>query len=897
MAASQPPTENLPAFNSTVFKDANTESLSLSKAQSLFLGRTGNPSSVASNTTFTGLLTVSKDSYFNGVRVGMGSNIDATNTCIGNGALSTNSSSTLNTGIGYNALNQSYGGSGNTALGANALSGITLNINNTCVGAGAGTANGIGSCTLIGNAAQAITGSANTVAVGQSANTGDKSVAVGGGANISGSTSTGVGYNAVSNHNFSTVLGYNTVSSANNQVVLGTAGETVICKGTTANGSLVADADIFVKGTIRAGMGVNTTNTTPSTSQQTAFGVGALVANNITAGSTAFGYNALNLYTGQSNFTTPTAVGSNALSKMVIGGYACAVGTNALLNATGTSNNAFGANAGAAITTGLANIFVGGDYPIGGSPSANGNKITTGDNNVFVGQEPTCAGIDTNNSIILGTKCTITGDNAVAIGYQVTAGANEIVLGGTGQTVLAKGTTANGSLVADADIFVKGTIRAGMGVNTTLTTPATSKQTAFGVGALVANNQVAGATAFGFNALNACIQSAGATANTAFGSNALSKVTGSGYNVAVGANALINCVGNVSTPESVANTAVGANAGISLTTGICNTFFGADAELTGNANKITTGERNTFIGHLPTCSGTSTKFSTILGASCTITGDNAVAIGYQVTAGANEIVLGGTGQTVLAKGTGTSITASGAISAVGAVTTTSISGMSARVYNLDEYNATASTPYVGALFQQGDTGALRILNNKAGGGTANATSLYIQTSKSDKTTVSSMIIASDNIQMNLPITLQSTYSAVAAAGQLGNVVVTSSTSFSVTTATAVSFASFSNLPAGVWAFSYTIDLTTAGGTVTATIQSLYMTLTNNGAYSTKVAYGGSTRTHNSIVYAIGDNPCFSSALTYSTTATTSFYPTFLISFTGAGATITANGYATATRIG
>ena len=686
MAASQPPTENLPAFNSTVFKDANTESLSLSKAQSLFLGRTGNPSSVASNTTFTGLLTVSKDSYFNGVRVGMGSNIDATNTCIGNGALSTNSSSTLNTGIGYNALNQSYGGSGNTALGANALSGITLNINNTCVGAGAGTANGIGSCTLIGNAAQAITGSANTVAVGQSANTGDKSVAVGGGANISGSTSTGVGYNAVSNHNFSTVLGYNAVSSANNQVVLGTAGETVICKGTTANGSLVADADIFVKGTIRAGMGVNTTNTTPSTSQQTAFGVGALVANNITAGSTAFGYNALNLYTGQSNFTTPTAVGSNALSKMVIGGYACAVGTNALLNATGTSNNAFGANAGAAITTGLANIFVGGDYPIGGSPSANGNKITTGDNNVFVGQEPTCAGIDTNNSIILGTKCTITGDNAVAIGYQVTAGANEIVLGGTGQTVLAKGT-------------------------------------------------------------------------------------------------------------------------------------------------------------------------------------------------------------------GTSITASGAISAVGAVTTTSISGMSARVYNLDEYNATASTPYVGALFQQGDTGALRILNNKAGGGTANATSLYIQTSKSDKTTVSSMIIASDNIQMNLPITLQSTYSAVAAAGQLGNVVVTSSTSFSVTTATAVSFASFSNLPAGVWAFSYTIDLTTAGGTVTATIQSLYMTLTNNGAYSTKVAYGGSTRTHNSIVYAIGDNPCFSSALTYSTIATTSFYPTFLISFTGAGATITANGYATATRIG
>lgn len=792
MAASQPPTENLSAFNSTVFKDANTESLSLSKAQSLFLGRTGNPTSIATTTTFT--------------------------------------------------------------------------------------------------------------------------------------------------------------------------------------------SDIFVKGTIRAGMGVNTSLTTPATSQQTAFGVGALVANNTTAGSTAFGYNALNLYTGQSTFTTPTAFGSNALSKIEIGGYACAFGTNALKDATGSSNNAFGANAGASLTTGLGNIFVGGDYPVGGG-TPNGNKITTGDNNVFVGQEPICAGIDTNNSIILGTRCTITGNNAVAIGYQSSAGLNQISLGTSTETVLCKGTTANGSLVADADIFVKGTIRAGMGVNTTYTTPATSFNTCLGVSTLAdaVNNSGRHNTAIGYEALKA---NRVADNSVAIGSGCLAKQLQGGSQVAIGKEAL-----NTFTNGGGNNIAIGDKAGFTTnstnnvfvgylsgqsSTGADNVYIGSNF---GNINS-NTGASNTFVGSKVACSGAVVASSTALGFQSSIgTFSNSTVIGAGATATAdNQIVLGRSTESVVIPSTGTSLTTSGSISAVGAVTTTSTAGMSARVYNLDEYNATANTPYVGALLQQGAIGSLRIFNNKAGGTTPVDTQLYISTMKADKTQVdsliitptvatfsggiistgttagvalynsttgtnnyfqttyvnngtcemlmrndnqttptatqfnfytyttgkaqtTSMIIGNSAIQMNLPITLQSTYSAVAAAGQLGNIVATSSTSFSVSNGTAVSFASFSNLAAGVWAFSYTIDLTTAGGTATATIQSLYMTLTNNGAYSTKVAQGGSTRTHNTIVYAIGDNPCFSSALTYSTTATTSFYPTFLISFTGAGATISANGYATATRIG
>ena len=54
MASYQPPVEALNQFNSEVFKTANASSISLSKAQSSFLGRVGNPVSIAQSTTFTG---------------------------------------------------------------------------------------------------------------------------------------------------------------------------------------------------------------------------------------------------------------------------------------------------------------------------------------------------------------------------------------------------------------------------------------------------------------------------------------------------------------------------------------------------------------------------------------------------------------------------------------------------------------------------------------------------------------------------------------------------------------------------------------------------------------------------------------------------------------------------
>ena len=54
MTSYQAPVEELTQFNSEVFKKANASSVSLSKVQYLFLGRVGNPVSVAQSTTFTG---------------------------------------------------------------------------------------------------------------------------------------------------------------------------------------------------------------------------------------------------------------------------------------------------------------------------------------------------------------------------------------------------------------------------------------------------------------------------------------------------------------------------------------------------------------------------------------------------------------------------------------------------------------------------------------------------------------------------------------------------------------------------------------------------------------------------------------------------------------------------
>lgn len=257
--------------------------------------------------------------------------------------------------------------------------------------------------------------------------------------------------------------------------------------GSVSASTLTSTDDIFIKGAIRAGMGVNTGSglSTPATSQQTAFGLGALVANNTLQGSTAFGYNALNVYRGTSPYIGCTAVGSNALLSLQIGGYSTAVGINALKDATGTSNNAFGANAGTALTLGTENTFIGADTI---SPG-NTNKITTGSKNTFVSQNPTCPATAsaTSFSTMLGYTCTVTGDRATAIGANSSAVANQISLGTATEYVTCKGTnTTNGALQLAGGLVLQttyGTIASNMlGYSFSGSTPNTTFVTGIATG-------------------------------------------------------------------------------------------------------------------------------------------------------------------------------------------------------------------------------------------------------------------------------------------------------------------------------------------------------------------------------------------------------------------------------
>jgi hypothetical protein len=597
------------------------------------------------------------------------------------------------------------------------------------------------------------------------------------------------------------------------------------------------------------------------------------------------------------------------------------LGTGIPALATGTKNVVLGSSIG--LTTGSYNIAI-------GSNSLPNNII--GNNNVAIGLNAgQGATADSNTSIGTGTNIGggVSGSTAIGSGATTTL-SNQIMLGTSSNTVYCSGTSTN-SLVASNPIAV-GNSAGGTGFIQLQTDGVYQSGTV----SLGYNNSVGsgGSVAIG-------VSCGVGGSGVAIGNNTISGVQG----VAIGYGAVINAGAN--------SVAVGYSANASNASG-SQVAVGRSANATGQAS-VSIGSLSSATGQNSTAVGASSQAqafgSTAIGSGAIATLANSIVLGTvtetvyceNLNSGAatggitsrvyNLTDYSGVGTqyagTLFQQGANGALRVyNNATIAAASATTFYIQTMTAAKASVDSLviNPTAasfsgSITSAGSITSTGANAFLEIYNTVGGtnnysfktnvnansidlfmrndnfAGTPAATAYNFYTYTIGKVLTQSFTILSNAVQMYFPITLQSTYSAPASAGQLGQVVSTSSTSFSVTTATAVSFASFSNLAAGVWAFSYTIDLTIAGGTATATIQSLYMTLTNNGAYSSKVSYGGSTRTHNTVVYAIADNPCFSSALTYSTTATTSFYPTFLISFTGAGATISANGYATATRIG
>jgi hypothetical protein len=235
-------------------------------------------SSLTSVGTLTGL-TVSADATINSVTVGRGGGNSTTNTVVGNGTFTSNTTGTSNTAVGNGALTANTTGTSNAAVGAATLQANTVGINNTAIGTQALTVN--------------TSGSTNTAIGVQSLFS-----------NISGSDNTGVG---VSSLRFNTVGTFNTAmgTQALRQNVTG-----------SYNAAFGNDAArLNVSGSFNTAMGSTAMYSNTSGSRNTAVGYAALYSNTIADDNTAIGRFALFSSTGTYN----TAIGRNAGSSLTTG--------------------------------------------------------------------------------------------------------------------------------------------------------------------------------------------------------------------------------------------------------------------------------------------------------------------------------------------------------------------------------------------------------------------------------------------------------------------------------------------------------------------------------------------------------------------------------------------------
>jgi hypothetical protein len=115
----------------------------------------------------TDILDLNKDTIINGVSVGCGGGGEASNTRVGNGALSSNSTGTNNTAVGNSALSSNSMGTNNTAVGASVLSLAIGGSFNTAIGSSALFSNTAGENTAVGaNCLMANTSGGQNTAIG-----------------------------------------------------------------------------------------------------------------------------------------------------------------------------------------------------------------------------------------------------------------------------------------------------------------------------------------------------------------------------------------------------------------------------------------------------------------------------------------------------------------------------------------------------------------------------------------------------------------------------------------------------------------------------------------------------------------------------------------------------------
>ena len=458
--------------------DASSTYLRIIDASTDYLSRIGVATSIATSTSFNG-----GDIFIQGIRAGVGnfkSTVDASlNTCFGRNALSNTTSAinasafgngalaALQTGIdndafGYYALNAFTGtpNARNAAFGSHSLSKLTTGARNVGVGWSSGyflTGNASDN-TFVGNdAGDLIDGSGNTFV-------GSGSGKIGGN---SPNNSTGLGFNATCSYSNSTVIGYLSVATANHQIMLGTAAEYVECPGTTASGSLIAAADIYING-IRAGAGLY--RPLADVSMNTCFGINALGANlsgihNSAFGNTAlealtsggdnsaFGHHALNKLTGSGNNSIRnTAVGSNALGNIITGSKNAVFGQGAgqsIGSSICNENTLIGYLANANSSGGSYNTFIGSNASdtVGGSSSSTALGAYSSTNAYY---STALGAFSTSNhqfSTAIGGGSGLSSGTPSGTPGATTTANHQIMLGTAAETVVCPGTDASGSLV------------------------------------------------------------------------------------------------------------------------------------------------------------------------------------------------------------------------------------------------------------------------------------------------------------------------------------------------------------------------------------------------------------------------------------------------------------------
>lgn len=470
-------------------------------------------------------------------------------------------------------------------MGRQAGADITTGDDNTFVGDLAG-----GNAPQVGTASQCVIMGHNSQTTGNDAIViGDTSIAAAGGIALGHDLSASANQLLLGGSSITDTILYGSVSIA-------TKGDVVYAAAAFATDNVILRADGTGFGSQLSGLGI--TDNDQLTFPQLTIRIGDITTGpNVTGiNNTLIGNNSGQLLVGGTgNFF----LGPGSGSVCVIGNNNVGVGNASLLAVTGSTNVGVGGSSGATITTGDDNVFIGDGAGWLGQLATAGNSIGIG------------AGVVTtaSNQMILGnTSINDTKIRGVVELKQTSllelSGAHLPIfqiLDSTGaasfEFVAFTQTSGNFVIGRDAGLAIT------TATNCLLIGKSAGKALTSGIstvliGGLCGESITTGAlnVAVGGSALKDCVTGA---ANTAVGAVALQKVTGS------------------------SNTGVGEHAGQLLTSGSQNVFIGRQA------------------GGLSPQVGTVTN-SVGIGWRAQTTGNDAIAIGRQVSASAKQCILGGT---------------------------------------------------------------------------------------------------------------------------------------------------------------------------------------------------------------------------------------------------------------